>query len=313
MEVGSTPTISTPCWRTSGVTERPTWADPRGLPTGHAVRAAIHVAATIDERGSSVVDAHESYWHKATGGLFAPPDLERGQRLLVDCGLVEERNGTLYPRAELQQILAGAADDAVAAIYCRAVEQGAEDVVWSSDESSAELAQLIPDPARREELLLALARRFDDAERRLIGAIGEEVVVTALRDELASLGYPELGRSVRHLSLESDQLGYDVSAPRVTGTTRLIEVKATTALVDDVVSIHLSRNEAETGLRYRDWALVVCLVTERERREGEIVGWQSAAALASALPVDSEGGRWEVANLTIDVSKLLPGLPPAFA
>ncbi len=300
------------CWRISGVaTETPAWADAGGLPTGHAVRAAIHVAATIDERGSRVVDAYESYWHKATGGLFAPPDLERGQRLLVDCGLVEERDGTLYPRTELHQILSGAADDAIAAIYCRALEHSVKEVTWLSDHARAELADLIPDPARREELLLALARRFEDARQRLIGAIGEEVVVAALRDELASLGYPELARCVRHLSLESDQLGYDISAPRISGANRLIEVKATTSLVDDTVSVHLSRNEAEIGLSYRDWAIVICLVTDSLRREGEVIGWQSAAALAPALPVDSAGGRWESASLVINVTDLLPGLPPA--
>jgi hypothetical protein len=294
-------------------TDTPAWASPTGLPTGHAVRAAIHVATTIDARGSRIVDTHESYWHKATGGLFAPPDLERGQRLLVDCGLVEERDGTLYPRAELQQILAGAAEDAVAAIYSRALELQREAVAWSASEAGAELTDLIPDPARREELLLALARRFDDAQRRLIGSIGEEVVVAALRAELASLGYPELARSVRHLSLESDQLGYDVSAPRVVGANRLIEVKATTALANDTASVHLSRNEAETGLRHRDWALVICLVTDSVSRAGEIVGWQTATALAPALPVDSAGGRWEVATLVINVADLMPGLPPAVA
>jgi len=115
------------------------------------------------------------------------------------------------------------------------------------------------------------------------------------------------------LSLESDQLGYDVSAPRVVGANRLIEVKATTALHDETVSVHLSRNEAETGLRYRDWALVVCLVTDSVRREGEIVGWQMATALAPALPVDSTAGRWEVATLLMNVADLLPGLPPAVA
>ena len=294
-------------------TDTPSWAGPAGLPTGHAVGAAIHVAATIDARGSRIVDAHESYWHKATGGLFAPPDLDRGQRLLVDCGLVEERDGTLYPRAELQQILAGAAEDAVAAIYSRAVELQQEAAAWSASEADAELTDLIPDPARREELLLALARRYDDAQRRLIGAIGEEVVVAALRTELASLGYPELARSVRHLSRESDQLGYDVSAPRVVGANRLIEVKATTTLAGDMVSVHLSRNEAEIGLRYREWALVVCLVTDLVGREGEIIGWQPASKLASAFPIDSQGGRWESAVIKISVVDLLPGLPPAVA
>jgi hypothetical protein len=309
------PTTSRPCSGISGVvTETPPWATAAGLPAGHAVRAAIHVAVTIDQRGSRVVDAYESYWHKATGGLFAPPDLERGQRLLVDCGLVEERQGTLYPRAELQQILAGNFDDVVAAIYGRAVTYQQETADWSSEEASAELEELIPDPARREELLLALARRFDDTQRRLIGAIGEELVVSVLRAELNGLGYPELARSVRHLSLESDQLGYDIAAPRIGGADRLVEVKATTAIEGGVASIYLSRNEAEVGLRYYlDWALVLCLVTDQLRREGEIVGWLSSRALAPALPVDSTAGRWEVANLAINISELLPGTPSAVA
>lgn len=295
------------------VIETPAWADASGLPTGHAVRAAIHVAATIDERGSRVVDAYESYWHKATGGVFAPPDLERGQRLLVDCGLVEEREGTLYPRPALQQMLLGTADDAVAAIYARAVEQRAENAIWSPAEADVEIAALIPDPARREELLLALACRFDDAHRRLIGAIGEELVVAALRADLVALGYPDLARAVRHVSLENDMLGYDITAPRVGGTTRLVEVKATTREGDEALTFHLSRNEAETGMRYHDWTLVVCAVSDATAREGEIIGWQSAAALAPAFPVDSPGGRWESAAITVCVADLLLGLPPCIA
>jgi hypothetical protein len=293
-------------------TETPAWADATGLPTGHAVRAAIHVAATIDERGSRVIDAYESYWHKATGGVFAPPDLARGQRLLVDCGLVEEREGTLYLLPALQQILLGTADDAVAVIYARAIDRLAEGAIWSPEATDAEIAALIPDPARREELLLALARRFDDAQRRLIGAIGEELVVAALRADLVELGYPELARAVRQVSLESDQLGYDITAPRVGGPTRLLEVKATTR-GEATINFHLSRNEAETGLRYRDWALVVCVVSDVAAREGELVGWQSATSLERTFPIDSSGGRWESAAITVAVADLLPGLPPAVA
>jgi hypothetical protein len=294
-------------------TETPPWASASGLPTAHAVRAAIHVAATLDERGSRVVDAHESYWHKATGGIFAPPDLARGQVLLVDCGLVEERDGTLYPRSELQQILAGALDEAIATIYGRAVAQHEATAAWSAEEASTELVALIPDAARREELLLALGRRFDDARRRLIGAIGEEIIVAALRAELNGLGYPELARAVRHLSLESDQLGYDVAAPRVGGSDRLIEVKAVTGFAGGTTTVHLSRNEAEVGLGFRDWALVLCHVTDLDRREGGVVGWQPASALAPGLPVDSSSGRWEVAALELVVDAMLPGLPPAIA
>jgi Domain of unknown function (DUF3883) len=294
-------------------TETPPWASASGLPTAYAVRAAIHVAATLDQRGSRLVDAHESYWLKATGGMFAPPDLARGQRLLVDCGLLEEREGTLYPQPELQQILEGALDEAIAAIYGHAVVQQETTAAWSSEEASAELLALIPDANRREELLLALGRRFDDAHRRLVGAVGEEVVVAALRAELNSLGYAELARSVRHLSLESDQLGYDITAPRIGGAERLIEVKAVTKIESKTVTVHLSRHEAEVGLRYRDWALVLCLVTDLERRDGEVVGWQPAAALAPALPVDARGGRWETVALELPVDRMVPGLPLAIA
>ena len=75
----------------------------------------------------------------------------------------------------------------------------------------------------------------------------------------------------------------------------------------------LGRIEAETGLRYRDWALVICVITDRETREGEIVGWQTGSFLAPKLPVDSPGGRWESAAITVDCAELIPSLPPAIA
>ncbi len=42
------------------------------------------------------------------------------------------------------------------------------------------------------------------------------------------MGRSDLARDVRRVSLLSDQLGYDVNAPRVAGPPRLLEVKATT-------------------------------------------------------------------------------------
>lgn len=288
------------------------WAGAAGLPTAHAVKAALHVAALLDRRGSLVADARESYWRRATGGLFAPPDLELGERLLVDCRLVVEREGTLYPLPELEQILDGAFDDAIATICARAADVAATSAAVPPDELERNLGELIPDPERREEFLRALGRRFDDARRRLLGAIGEEVVVAALRGELVSLGYPELARAVRHLSLETDQAGYDISAPRVVGRRRLVEVKATTSLGAEVV-VHLSRNEAETGLRYRDWSLVLCRITDVDRREAEIVGWCSASQLTPALPADARRGRWESAEITLSVDELIPGFPSAAA
>jgi len=50
----------------------------------------------------------------------------------------------------------------------------------------------VPDSARREqELLLALARQFDDIRRRLIG---EEIVLEVARTGLCVLGQLELAR-----------------------------------------------------------------------------------------------------------------------
>ena len=289
------------------------WAGPTGLPTAHAVKAALHVAALLDRRGSAVADARESYWRRATDGLFAPPDLELGQRLLVNCHLVEERERVLYSRGELEQILDGAAEDAVAAICARAAEFASAPMTWGPLlEADSQLGELIPDPGRREEFLRALGRRFDDTLRRLLGAIGEELVVAVARAELVSLGYPELARSVRHLSLQTDEAGYDISAPRVVGGRRLLEVKATTGAGEEV-DVHLSRNEAETGLRYPDWSLVLCRVTDLGRREAEIVGWCPARQLVPALPADAERGRWEAAELTLTIDELVPGLPSAVA
>jgi Protein NO VEIN, C-terminal len=293
-------------------TNAPAWAGPAGLPTPHVVRAALHVAALLDQRGSLVADARETYWHRATGGAFGPPDLRLGERLLIDCGLVVERDSTLYPLADLSAMLDGTVEDAVATLSARALTASLEASPLNMEHAEA-LAELVPDPARREELLAALGRRFDDSYRRLLGEIGEEHVVTALRRELEGLGYSELARAVRHLSLETDQAGYDISAPRVVGPARLIEVKATTSNDEGTHTVHLSRNEAETGARYADWSLVVCRISDVDARVGEILGWCPAARLRGLLPHDVASGRWENAVIDVPAELLVPGLPGAAA
>jgi hypothetical protein len=302
---------STPSSRTLSVaapTSAPAWAGPAGLPTPHVVRAALHVAALLDHRGSLVADARESYWHRATGGSFGPPDLRLGEKLLVDCGLVIERDGTLFPLPDLAAMLNGTIDDATATISARALATTLEGGAPSLVHADA-LAELVANPDRREELLAALGRRFDDSHRRLLGEIGEELVVAALRRELEGLGYSELARAVRHLSLETDQPGYDISAPRIVGPPRLIEVKATTSNDERTHTVNLSRNEAETGARYADWSLVICRITDVDARAGGIVGWCPAIRLADLLPRDVDGGRWEGAAIDVPADTLVPGLP----
>lgn len=283
------------------------WAADGGLPSAYVVRAALHAAAMIDANGSIVGQARESYWHKATGGEFSAANLRVGEELLLDIGLLIERGGRLHLTKGLEELLEGSIEDATATVALEATSiSGLEDAL----EPTSALELLVPDARRREELLIARARRFDDRRRRSVGEIGEEVVLTAARDELTSLNRGDLARLVRRVSLDSDALGYDISAPRLVGEPRLLEVKATTG-GDQPTRIHLSRNEARVGAAYPDWSLVVCSVPDPTKRVGEIRGWCHAVSLQTRLPSDAEGGRWESVELEIWPTELLPNLPPA--
>lgn len=296
----------------SPASDLPAWAGPDGIPTAHVARAAVHVAAVIDESGSRVVDADESYWRRATGGLYAPPDLRLGQRLLLDTGLVEESEGMLHPTRQLQQLVERADDDSAAALVLWAAAQVVDPVSPPPSQAAllTTLDELVDDSDRREQMLISLGRRFDDAHQRLLGEIGEELVLTAARAELDGLGYPALATRVRRISLETDQAGYDITAPRIIGSPRLLEVKAITATAAADISVHLSRNEFETGIRYIEWSLVICRITDVRSSAGEIIGWRTAEALSGLTPTDGERSRWESALVTLDVNSLLPGLPP---
>jgi hypothetical protein len=268
------------------------------------------VAAVLDENGSRVVDADESYWHRATGGIYAPPDLRLGQQLLLDLGLVEERDRVLYPRPELTTLIENADDESAAALTLWVLERRPPDRQELGDAIENHLEELVLDPARREEMLLALGRRFDDSHRRLLGEIGEEVVLELARKELTKLGYPQLAAQVRRISLDTDQTGYDITAPRIIGSARLLEVKSGRFAESEPIEVHLSRNELDTGTRYSDWALVVCRITDVGARQGEIVGWTPGEPLSRLVPTDRAGGRWESALITLDPDELLPHLPP---
>lgn len=252
-------------------------------------------------------DARESYWRHATGGVFPPPDLRMGERLLVECGLVDERDGVLHPTDILETLLAGTLEDAAATIVLDVLVSGSDPQTKPAVDDS-DLATIIDDPERREKLLIALGQKWDDAHHRLIGDIGEELVVESAKAELEALGYPDLARAVRRVSIDSDQLGYDVTAPRIGGSSRLLEVKATTSDADTPLTVHLTRNELDTGVRFVSWSLVVCRVRDVADRTGDVIGWCSASDLMPLVPHDGERSRWEVAALELDTSLLHPGL-----
>lgn len=306
MESGSTPTTRMSYLPTSPDPDRsPVWATTSGLPTPYVARAALHAAAMIDAEGSPVSQARESYWHKATGGEFSAASIAVGEALLIDLGLLFERNGRLHPTAALEELLEGSLEDALSTLALEA-----SCLTTDSINGPGDLEDLVPDPERREEMLLVRATRFDDRLRRRIGELGEEIALNAARSELLRLNRPDLARLARRVSLVSDALGYDISAPRLIGRPRLLEVKSTTR-EEDPTPIHISRNEADTGNSYVDWFLVVCRIHDLDARTGELLGWCQPASFRDRLPIDAELGRWESAEIAIPVGDLMPNLPLA--
>jgi hypothetical protein len=76
------------------------------------VQSAIQVALIVGLNPSFQVDAHESYWKRASGGEFGPIDFALGEQLLVDCGLIHRHDGLLDPTFKLNALLEGDEDDA---------------------------------------------------------------------------------------------------------------------------------------------------------------------------------------------------------
>ena len=293
-----------------------------GVPTRHRIRAAIRAARVLTPEGTRLWVARDSYLQITEDGIYRLVDYLAGQEILLRCGLLRLEGDVLYCAPGLTELLAEEDERCIqtlAELYL-----SAEPPVWLRvavagdglrpeyipDEAQAELERLIPDPERREALLLSAGHTFDDTERRRIGVLGEEHVAAVCRDELTGLGHPELAARVIRISALSDQLGYDVTAPSLAGTRRL-EVKTTRAQAS-AVEVFLSRNEVETGLRDPDWALVICRIDESDTIWN--VAWCRADTLRVLLPVDpAVGGRWEVVKVTLSDAAVVPGVPPADA
>jgi hypothetical protein len=230
----------------------------------------------------------------------------KGETLLVDCGLARRIGSLLVPSGALLSLQLEDENEAAGEITAHALAQ------LPPTASGEQLAQLveaaIPSAERREELLLALGAKFDDTHARLVGEIGEEIVVEASRNELLALGHPELASRVRRVSLGSDALGYDVTAPRSTGSQRLFEVKSSVRVGE--AEFFLSRNEWETGVRFADdWFLIYCMVSDTDTRTGGIVGWCEASLLSDHVPFDQGSGKWSSVHVALSTSRLETGLP----
>jgi hypothetical protein len=283
------------------------WASSSGLPTRHATDAAIIVARIIGSNQARVADTRESYWRSAAGGVLSPADLKIGTELLVACGLAYQDDDHFMITGQCIGLLAASRDELTAVMCLRAIA-GRNDLDLADSELMGEVSNLVQDSALQEHLLRSMTSLYDASHLAEVGAIGEVLVLSQVKLQLTALGHQSLADNARWVSQLDDSAGYDIAAPYIGGGERLLEVKSTTAH-GEVVTVHLSRNEADEGLKEPDWLLVVCRVLSIEDRSGVVMGWLTVNDVRSHFPVDSVGGKWESVAIAVHVCDLVPGIP----
>jgi Protein NO VEIN, C-terminal len=291
-----------------------------GFPTAHQLSAALRAGdVTLRHAGRPTGELRPAFLRTPTEAVFSSHDLELGADLLNEAGLVDYSNEVVSPSAMLGALLGMEADEACELLLDRLLE--ARRPLWITaavtesgvslnlvpEEAAERLGEMFPDSNRREAFLLALGQRFSADERKRVGELAEEHVVAIAKSELSSAGRDDLADQVKRVSLLSDQLGYDVRAPRDGGSPRRLEVKGTRSL-GSTVAIFLSRNEARIALEDPDWYLVLCRVGRDETVRLE--GWATGESLRDRLPTDPErGGAWQSTEIYVDIAELTGGLP----
>lgn len=287
------------------------------------LRAAFWIGRIMPRAGESLSVLSESWMNLPLAGQVDVPEWEATLNALVALRLVNVSDGTLLPDHTFSEACSGRYVDSIEPLLALILDRA--EPLWLiaaaadgqgirseflPDAVLSGLSVLMPDPERREAFLLARARVVNPDVLREIGDTGEDYVVLSCRSQLHSLGASTLANAVRRVSLISDELGYDIVAPRINSSTRRIEVK-TVSSSGNSVGFYISRNEINVGLADQDWALVVVRVAAGDCA---ILGWTSAESLRSLLPRDCDWrGSWQTARLTVALSYLQRGLPPADA
>jgi hypothetical protein len=294
------------------------------LPSRHMLRAALLAGhALTAENGTPLSQLAASWLRTPSDGVYSPDELNVGCALLIEARYLSLSDEIILPAADLNGLLAQADDDACREIIYRLIDErrplwigsatadGAVAPEMIPDAAAAALGQAFPDPKEREQFLLAMRRRFSDADAKRTGDLAEAHVTKACRAELAGAGRVDLAAIVRRVSLTSDQLGYDVTAPRLDGSSRRLEVKGTRAVGPHLLIV-ISLDEAKVAARDDNWFLIVCRVATDDTVG--ILGWTTNALLAPRLPLDqADRGGWLSAAVPIEESELVPGLPPCGA
>lgn len=286
------------------------------LPYRFHVQAAQRCAQLLGEDRTSRHQVDSAYRQAVTDGLFPTGALREGESLLARIGLITYEDGWVIPTDAIRALEGLDDDEATELTILKLFEIELPTWFWTSVSSDAvttefipqqdltSLERLIPDPERREAMLLRFARKFDAERATSDGDRGERHVVKECKRILSEAGLEHLSSQVRQLSLESDQLGYDVRSPSTSGSTVRLEVKTTRRR--NPLKVFLSRNEATVASNDNCWYLVVCLIYGDEDK---VLGYCQHPDFADQLPVDSPPGHWESCKISMDSLALVDGLP----
>jgi hypothetical protein len=286
------------------------------LPSRHELRCAHQAARALHSPTTALADAQQSFRALPSSGLVGLDQFETGSTVLADIGLLNRAGETFTVPAELGCLREMSEGPAIRFLLDlllarrppgwlpHASAKGVLNSVVIPDRDLATVEAVIPDPELREAVLLEAGRRFDADRLATLGSIGELHVVDLCRAELDAAERPDLAGQVVRVSIIADDLGYDITAPTLTGVSRRLEVKASRC-----GDVYITRNEFFGGLHDQDWALVVVGIDARDCPE--LWGWIRAPALQDLVPLDvDDHGHWQSTRLLGIRNRLEPGLPP---
>jgi len=299
----------------------------RSTPGVLELQGAWWAAQQIDEDGSTYDVLSQSFLGVATGHVHDRDSLLVSLRLLEDLELVQRVGDLISLTDELKEVRTlprPAFVEAILVLYLtrarplwlfNAHDDNPDWKLLLPQDAAALLAAVFEHPGRREAFVLNVARKVDADLLAETGSRGEEAVVEALRHNLRNVGRNDLADTVVRMSLVDDTLGYDITSPDTRGRTHLVEAKATKALGSGI-DFFLSRNEARVGNAEPMWSIVVA--QDQPCDTGSVMvtaGWLAYEDIASLLPQDAatqDGGlrgRWQSVKITVETSRLRPGLP----
>jgi len=279
------------------------------VPDRHLLRAALVAATCLDVEDQPLDLVRRSLAHLPTDGLFSLDHLHLGEEVLVHARVAIRRNDCIRLRvrcSSVQELAHAFLEHSPPPWLGSATRHGRLDSAMVPEDDARTLEDIFGSPERRDQILLALARKFDADHRRELGLLGELAVVRNCRQQLIDAEHRELAERVLHASLVSDQLGYDVRTPIVAGGVLRLEVKTVVGL-DEQVRFYLSRNEWDVGSWDSTWRLVVCRRISQE--SAAVEGWVTGEELVPSIPRDTEAARWQSVELSIPSSLLNPGPP----